>query len=272
MKFAYIICFELRAIKKTISYLEEFIINPYNADVILCCQKKFENDEERINLIKNIRIKKLYEKENPKIFYGKNYIMKLRDSGNWNNYSNNQIYINLRKVWECIKDIYTEYDYFIFTRTDSQILFPFPDKELFECAEPGIYTFDANYCKQWGGYATGVFVHKNFIEAYLNKYYNVIMKNNFIELNKINVGLNQENFANFAMQKAGLSWKYIKNINSFFTAETLDDYTTWSKPQIINEYDVICKYPDQCYEAFNNYKLWLNGKRWKYNNNQFYLE
>lgn len=272
MKFAYIVYMELRSIRKTIKYLEEFIIKPYQADIILCCQKKFDDDEERADLFKNPRIRILYDKIDPKLFYGESNIINLYDSANWNNYNNQQVYINLRKIWDCVKDIYTEYDYYIMTRVDSQIIFPYPDKELFEIAEPGIYTFDTDYCRTWGGYASGVFIHKNFIEAYLNKYYNVFKYGNVQEINNNNRQLNQEFFANYCLLKSGLKWKYIKNINLFFTTETLNDYTTWSIPSIHTTYGVICKYPDQCTETFNNYRLWESGKRWKYNNETFYLE
>ena len=66
--------------------------------------------------------------------------------------------------------------------------------------------------------------------------------------------------------------KYIKNNNYYYTAKTLNDYTTWSKHNLHPIHNVICKYNGQCEEAYENLELWNNNYKWKYNNNYFYLE
>jgi hypothetical protein len=66
--------------------------------------------------------------------------------------------------------------------------------------------------------------------------------------------------------------KYIKNTNSYYNATNLNDYTTWSNPSIHPKYNVICKYNEQCSEAYENLKLWNIGCRWKYYNNSLFLE
>jgi hypothetical protein len=65
---------------------------------------------------------------------------------------------------------------------------------------------------------------------------------------------------------------YIKNTNVFYNATTLIDYTTWSSPIIHPKYNVICKYKNQCDEAYDGLYLWNNGYRWKYENNSLFLK
>ena len=65
---------------------------------------------------------------------------------------------------------------------------------------------------------------------------------------------------------------YIKNTNVFYNATTLTDHTTWSTPIIHPKYNVICKYPKQCDEAYASLYLWNNGYRWKYENNSLLLK
>jgi hypothetical protein len=35
--------------------------------------------------------------------------------------------------------------------------------------------------------------------------------------------------------------------------------------------DIICKYDEQCDEAFDNYELWQNGNTWKTTGEYIYL-
>ena len=67
MKFAVIIAYELRGIKKTIESYYKHIIDFYNADVFIICQKQFDDDEERLKLFnRKVKLIKMYQK--PKSF------------------------------------------------------------------------------------------------------------------------------------------------------------------------------------------------------------
>jgi len=278
---------ELRSLDKTIQQLYDYIINPYEADIFICVQQTFSDDNEKIKLFdKNVVYNEIYTKPDPNVYFGLDNNINIK-IGNWNIHSNLQIYINYHKMSQIIEKYIDKYDYFITMRTDVCILFPFPEKKLFENIQPALYTVDAKYCNHWGGCGFSVFIHKAFIMEYLscyytiisNKIYNSLLIDNFKIKGKIYS--NQENFHKICLQiinnqdkKCNVldNTKYIKNNNYYYTAKTLEDYTTWSKPELNSTYNVICKYREQCEEAYDNLKLWNNNNKWKYNNDYFYLE
>lgn len=272
MKFAYIVLCELRAITKTVHSLYENIIDRYNCDIIIVCQKLDDKDEENILLFdRNVIYKKMYNKPNPIEYFEKDELNN-KHFDNWNSSNCLQIYINWNEVAKVLEDFKDKYDYFIQLRTDISILFPLPDKELFENIPFGIYSFDPNYCRTWGGWVTGVFIHKNYVIDYFKCCNDAIILPNSIEEFVSNTEkCNQENFKIYAMNKKKLEFKYIKNLNLYFTSESINSYTTWSIPIIHPKYNVICKYDNQCEEAFQNLELWNNGYRWIFINNEILL-
>ena len=273
MKIAFLLMYELRAINKTIDSINKYIINFYNADVFIVCQETFDNDINNINLFdKNVKVKKLYKKKEPTEYYGINSNASLPSNpGNWNNNSNMQIYINNKEMLNNLESFIDDYDYFMILRSDSEILFPFPEIDLLEKIPPAIYTYNAKYCIGHG-FVTGIFIHRNFIYNYLNKTYVVIKDNsiNNILLNKCH--LNQENFYTFCMKYQKLEFKYINNLNIYWTCNTLNDRSTCSKPRVNINHNVICKYDEQCEEAYENFDLWNQGKNWVYENDRIMLK
>ena len=270
MRFALLVMTELRAIKKTIINLTKNIIDFYNADVFILCQKNFEDDDININLFKNVIYKELYDKPKPEEYFNNHYILIKNDdpASNWNNNSCLQIYINYHKMAAVLKNYVDNYDYFITIRTDVEILFPFPNKELFNKAPKGLYTIDANYAKNWGGIGTSFFTHKDYILDYLNSYYDEI-KNTSTSSEFLL--FNQEKLLNYCLMKKKLNFRYIKNLNFYYTAEKVDDYTTWSKPYKDTKRNIICKYQSQVNESFNNLKLWKDNYVWCIEGNSFIL-
>ena len=275
---------ELRSLSKNIQNLYNYIINPYDADIFICVQESSNNDYESIKLFsKNVMYNEIYKRPDPNKYFGEpnNTNIQCKGIDNWNMPSNLQIYINYHKMSEIIKDKVNDYDYFITMRTDVCILFPFPRKELFDIIPKSLYSFDSEYSKEWGGSGYCVFIHKNYILKYLSCYYDVISNdkykndliNNFYNPIKKELLCNQEKFQKICIKIMNIdNPKYIKNINLFYNATTLTDYTTWSKPKLHPKYKVICKYIEQCDEAYNNLKLWYMGARWNYNNDYLYLE
>jgi len=274
VKFAFIIMYELRSINKTIDNLYKYIIDYYDADVFIVCQKFQNNDKdyEYLNLFnKNVVYKKIYNKPNPEIYFYDNNIKKYK-SLNWNSYGNLQIYINLNEMSKIIDEYKDKYDYFISLRTDIDITFPFPPKELFENIPNEIYTFDAEYCRLWGGYSTGVFIHNKYIMNYLKSYFDTITNTNVLnEFINGNYNLNQETFAMFCLNKKNISFKYINNLNIYFTGEKVDSYYTWETVKYDQEYNVYYKYALQLKEAMQNKKLYDDCYRWKFVNGYFIL-
>jgi hypothetical protein len=284
MKFAYLVMTELRSLEKNINDLYKYIINPFEADIFICVQETSLDDYEKIKLFdKNVIYSEIYKKSNPYQYFGKNnsLIIKYNDSFNWNKPSNLQIYINYHKMGHIIKNIIQNYDYFITMRTDVSILFPFPEKNFFNDMPPSIYSFDTEYSKGWGGSGYSVFIHKNFIFSYLCAYYFIISNkvfrntliNNFYDKSEKKLVCNQEKFQKICLKIINMPNPiYIKNTNVYYNATTLTDHTTWSTPIIHPKYNVICKYPKQCDEAYDSLYLWNNGYRWKYENNNLFLK
>ena len=274
MKFAFLVMNELRSINKTINSLYENIIDYYDADVFLLCQRTFDNDDNNLNLFnKKVIHKELYKKPDlSKHFKNYNYIKKFKDEV-WNKDSCLNIYINFFKMANLIEKYKDNYDYFIFIRTDIEILFPFPNKEIFENIPHGLYSFDAQYCCHWGNVGFSAFTHKDYILDYLKCCYEIVIDNN--KINKFKSTYypyyNQEFMKMFALSEKKLYYNYIKNINYYYTAETLNDYTTWSKPMIHPVYKVICKYDEQCTEAYKNLNVWNNNKIWKFDGKNILL-
>ena len=261
-----LVMLELRAIKKTINTLYKNIIDPYDADVFIMCQRQFEDDDKNIELFdRKVIHKELYDKPDPHLFFN-NEITKKKPSANWNNDACLQIYINLYKMANIIKPYINDYDYFIFTRSDIEVLFPFPDKELFEKVNKGLYSIDADYCRGYGGIGHPMYIHKDYILPFLTCCYDKI-----ITLKGNNFNANQEGFFKLSMQDQQMKYSLFKNLNYYYTVETLDDYTTWSKPTYHTFYKVLCKKPPQVDEAYNNLKLWNEGYRWGIKDNTIML-
>lgn len=268
MKFAMLVMFELRAIKKTINTLYKHIIDPYDADIFILCQRQFEDDDKNIQLFdRKVIHRELYDKSDPHLFFN-NDVTKIYPSLNWNNYGQLQMYINFYKMAEVIKPYINDYDYFLFFRSDIEVLFPFPDRELFEKVDKGLYTIDPEYTKNCGGIGHPMYIHKDYILPFLTCSYDKIVSatkdDNFSKTN-------QEWFLTLSMRRQKMEYSLFKNINYFYTVETLQDYTTWSTPQVHPVYKILCKKPQQVNEAYSNLKLWNEGYRWGIKNGTIML-
>ena len=274
MKFAVIIAYELRGIKKTIESYYKHIIDFYNADVFIICQKQFDDDEERLKLFnRKVKLIKMYQKPIVKEYFGENNIINIESKENWNNPGVSQMYINQNEISKIIKDYVNDYDYFIQFRTDIDILFNFPQPELFEKIPPGIFTFWPKYCEKWGGSGGANYIHKKFVVDYFKSCFDLMNHHLFINFVRMRGprGINQEFIHNQALTLKGLKLNLIKNINYYYTAEKMNDYTTWAFIQLHPKYNVICKYPEQCEEAHEAMELWKNNYKWDVVNNQIVL-
>ena len=266
-----LVMFELRAIKKTISTLYRNIIDPYDADVFIACQRQFKDDDKNIELFdKKVIHKELYNKPDPHLFFNSE-ITQMKTGVNWANWNFPrylQIYINFYKMSEVIKKYVNDYDYFIFTRTDIEVLFPFPDKELFEKLDKGIYSLDASWCSWFGGQGTMMYIHKDYILQFLTCCYDTIKS----ATNQADFFmLNQERFVTYSMKNQKLESILFNSGNFYYTVETLQDYSSWSRPHLHPVHNVLCKYDEQVNEAYANLKLWNEGYRWGIKNNTIML-
>jgi hypothetical protein len=266
VKFAFLVMYEMRCLKH-IDKIYKNIIDFYNADVIICCQNVPEHEDD-INLFdRNVVYKNIYTKPDPNIYFNNNKYLHI-ESQNWNKPSCLQIYINWNEMGKVLEEFKDKYDYFINIRTDIDILFPFPDKQLFENIPKGVYTYNAEYSKCWGGFGCGVFMHRDYIIEYLTSTYNILINEDLC--NNLSY-MNQEKFLNYCLLIYGIEMKYIKNLNIIYIAKSENAYTTWAIPQKHPLYEGYVKYSVQLEETLKNLELWNKGYKWKVVNNSIEL-
>jgi len=266
MKFAFLVTYELRCLKH-LDKLYQHIVDFYDADIFICCQDIECTDKQLELFDKKVIFKQSYKKPNSFDYFNRNYLVRKPCKHNWNMESCLQIYINWNEMANALEDVKDNYDYFINIRTDIDILFPFPDKHIFEQAPKGIYAFGANYCERWGGMGFGAFIHKKYIMSYLRCTSNVIKSPQMCARIKNIDNHNQERFLTNCMQLHGLTFHFIKQLNFIYIADDIHASTTWAKPQHHPRYPGIIKYPDQVNEVLGYLNLWDKGHRWNFINN-----
>ena len=271
-KFCFLVMHELRCLSY-INNLYEYLIDPYEADIIICCQD-LAGKQDSMNLFhKNVIHKEKYIKPNPHKWYSCSNTVKMNGQ-NWNNAACLQNYINYEKMSHIVEKYTDKYDYFILTRTDLKILFPYPPKDMFDTIPEAIYSFEPNYSKHYGGFHEPGFVHKNYILDILRTP-DYILKNNIYPCNIRFRGANSEKFvrACWNHKKIPIFKSVINNLNFFYIAQNLQTHTSWAKPQFNKKSNCFIKYPKQVDEAYDNLELWNQNKRWIYDDEkkQIYL-
>jgi hypothetical protein len=310
MKFAYLVMYEMRAIGLNIKKLYKYLIDFYNADVIILCQKCFDDDEDRLKLFnKRVKFAKLYDKPNIIEYFNYNYEKDIdalplytRPSISWRHVQNYQQFINMNEMAKVLKEnnLINDYDYFISFRTDNDIIFPFPDKEIFEKIPHGVYAFDPEYVR-YAGQRDVNFIHKDYIFDVLTSYYDYI-KDNSIDKEKLSRIINpymllkelipevvnddqyiHEEFKKersicgkilllLSLKRKNIKINYIKNINHYFNASGEDDRTTSAIIKYHEEYKIYYKYKYQLQEAVENYiRYFEKNYRWTYKDGNILL-
>lgn len=282
MKFAYLVCFELRSLKH-IKKLYKHIIDYYDADIFICVQdapdiqdkiKLFDRKVKKIKVIKKVK--------NAKINYFQNEKLDTFGKGNFIENSMLNFYINLIEMGKFIKDEIKNYDYFILLRTDIDILFDFPPKKIFESLPPSIFTFNPDYCKGWGGWGSNVITHKNYIYKSLTCFNKIFRKNKLIKQYYYEKNFfggrapNQESFSNYCYKLCNFNFNNINNINFWFAIniKTKEEMIEFNKKKLTrhplqwyNKKKMVCKYKIQVSEVFKNLEKIKNNYVWSLNEN-----
>lgn len=273
MRYAFLVMYELRSLPKTIGALHQRIIDYYNADVYILCQRQFDDDDDRIKLFdRRVKHAELYAKPDPNAYFADavNYNLDVPDTvGMWKSKSNIQLIINNNKFADVVRPIINDYDYFITLRVDVDIMFDMPPPSLFEVVPPAIYSFHPEYSRGWGGSGGGNFIHSSLVLDYLTCTYRATHDTQFTTTLRSIAGNppanNQEMFLNRSLNLIGLSMKPINDINYYYTATTLNDYYTWADPSMHpTHHGVILKYPEQYANAYSAFEKWNQGWRWGY--------
>jgi hypothetical protein len=264
----YAVCMygQLRGISSTIDLFYKNLIDILDADLYLICQKTNVSLDNNINLFnKNIIYKLLYDPPQDIKTKFLNYD-RLFNNDNYIDNACLQVYYNLYKISELIGDILEQnYDYIILTRSDFLYLFPFPDI-LKLCNNELIWYYDGH--EHGGINGTLLCIPSKFIKIYLTSPYNYLQDpNNINTLNEIQ-SCNAETYLKLLFDINNFKIGKMQ-MNSFISADSTNDITTWNSIKYSEEYKVCFKYEEQLYNAFNALDDYKNGKRWKYIDTEF---
>ena len=249
---------ELRAVKETVANIYSNLVDVLDADIFICTQKTFEDDAERLKLFdRKVVCKEIYERPDPLL-----YMPKIREfpyGGNWRYPGGEHFYVNMWKMAQVLKMFSAEYDYFIFMRSDTNVLFPIK-KDFWENA---IHVQEGS---EHGGINMNMLVIPSqivveyclsFSDCVNEPYSFMSAEHDHLGLDKNH--LNTERYCrNIFIHK-----KYETKIypcNCFLTAGSLDDRTSWSVIQYDNEKGVFYKYKEQLDLAFDNKRKYNDGQ------------
>ena len=298
MKFALIIGGILRCVHKNYEMIFKRIVDYYDCDIIIICQKHFDDDDKRIQRFESKTIYKyLYDKPDPFHYFDPSGCLREISTvaGQWNTYSNLQIFINMNEVSKIIKQEDLDYDYYLMFRTDAFILFDLPPKELFSKIPKDVYGFYGEYFKKIGNSGPH-YIHKDYIHSlmtapyrYVNNFSNNDMLSNRLNINilrkyeyfknllqendnevlkffdNLNVVAMQEMLWVFAFEDANI---YIKRMNKLpfyynFDDDEMFSYNYNGYKQVYNSGIHNYRYSEQFNEVNDNLNLYNNGYRWQ---------
>lgn len=265
--------FELRSLQKTVDEIYKRIIDYYDADVFLLCQRQFGDDEELVKLFSRKLVKsEFYTRPDPAQHFRNSPKLAMNSHNNWNKPYVLQPMINLDKCYKFIQPYVNDYDYFISLRVDVSFLFDLPPPDLFEKIPHGLYSFNPEYCRWWGGSGTANFIHKSLIKDYLNCVFDMMTNPRLTpilqEAIRTNNNFNAESLMDFSLRSKRLTFIPIYETNYYITYTSLDDYYTWGRPSVNPKYpDVKSKYHAQYDNALSALNKWDAGWRWGYENN-----
>lgn len=257
-RFAVCLYTELRGVKETVESIYKNVIYVLSADVFICCQKTFDDDAERLKLFdRNVVYKEVYERPDPLLLMPK--IREFPYGGNWRYPAAEHFYVNMNKLAQIFKLFSGDYDYFLFMRPDTKVIFPIKkyfSEDVFyiqEGSEHGGLNINMLLCP-----ASKVIDYCSSFSDCVNEPYS-FMTNNIDHLGLDKNYLNTERYCrNIFIHKNFQTKSY--PCNCFLTAESLNDRTSWSSIQYDKQRGVFFKYQEQVEMAFSNKEKYNNEK------------
>ena len=279
-----------RGPKSSLPTLYEHIIKPYNADVFASLNSFYEDDVQRLSILKdcgtNIVSSEILKQEDltnvfPKSFYEK-LIPKAQEFLNrFNQFQINYlgplvgshtsliIRLNWYRLSSLIEKHINNYDYFIITRPDHCYIFPLWDKSLMN--NEVIVQYDAH---RYGGVnADFVVVPRKFVLDWLRKSIDYLTNDTLqdIVLSEFvdkNIFQNSESYTSFITQQCG--WNITTmNINSFISADSYDENTSCIGIKYSGTH--YYKYIEQYEQCMKNRNLYYSGYKWSIDKDRNYV-
>lgn len=303
MKIALCLNGTMRSPNNCLHTLYNNIIKPWDTDVIVCINKCYSDDYERVNKLKqygaNLIEVDIKQQDDPFTVFSDSFYRKLvpfvkkrillEESFNafveWFGFlgpitgrsSSLHIRLNWYKLSNIVKKYVSNYDYFIITRPDHLYLFPLFDKHLLTKKDT-IYHYDHhgfNFGSLGGINADFIIVHSSMVLEWLCKHYEYLIKEELqdILIENLSSATHLHSEAYTALITKLCNWKLNQiNINSFISADSLNEHTS-STPVM---YDENCKYFYKYHSNFlpaiDNLHKWDNNNRWKEVNGDFILQ
>jgi hypothetical protein len=267
---------EVRGINSCVPTLYKNILEPLSAGIFYCFNKHNPEKDNKISVFNNRLIKgRIYEKPDlrktlvPDSLYSKLDEQDFYFQSNWLGTVNGCTGGVCYRHWDfknlafLITPYVNDYDYFIVTRTDFHYLFPIFDFSILNGQEIIKHSgFDNTDGK--GMNWEFIICHRSKILEYLNSPY--LFMNDPMLQNYMIQEIRQRHRNNECFQKIiaeFYEWKISEmDINSFISADSMQERTTWGEIDLEKNFGVCFKYRDMMYKAYDNYERFKVNKSW----------
>lgn len=267
---------EPRGIESCFTSLVENIIEPLGASVFYSFNRATPEDEKKIKVIeKYAKFGELKEKcDLRKTLCPDSLFKKLTEQdflplSNWVGTINFQRggvcyrHWDFKKISEIIKDKILDFDYFIVTRTDFRYLFPIFDFSIIRDQEIIKHKGFDNYSHTGMNWEFIIVCQKKILE-FLESPFRFMnqeeLQNIIIEKIK-DRPRNNESFQRIIAEFYG--WKITEmEINSFISADSFSERTTWGTINKCSESGFYYKYSEMFSTAQQNLSKYIKNKKW----------
>lgn len=267
---------EPRGIESCFISLVKNIIEPLDASVFYSFNRATDQDEEKIKVIdKYAEFGELKEKRDlrktlcPDSLFEKLIEEDFLPLSNWVGTINFQRggvcyrHWDFKKISEIIKDKILNFDYFIITRTDFRYLFPIFDFSILKDQEIVKHKGFDNY-SHTGMNWEFIIVSQSKVLEFLESPFRFMNQEELqdIIIDKIkNRPRNNESFQRIIAEF--YEWKITEmEINSFISADSFNERTTWGEISKCSESGYYYKYSEMFLTAQDNFYKYNQSKKW----------
>lgn len=272
----------------------ENIIKVWNTDVIVCINKCYEDDFERVDILRKLGAKIVIEDIQtqpdvyevfPHSFYNK-FLPAAREFASGKNasiinflapiigtHSSLHTRLNWYKLSNLLESQLDNYDYFILTRPDHFYMFPMFDKSFLNKNQIINYSEHSFTVSNLGGVnADFIVISSQFVLQWLRSSIEYLINEPLQdilleELSKAD-SCNSEAYTALIVKLCNFELKPM-SINSFISGDSENELTSMIPVKYDGEY--YYKYETNYLPCKENYNLWQNGYRWKNSADKIYL-
>lgn len=276
---------ELRAVNSCVPTLYKNLLEPLDAKIFYCFNKHNLEKDQKVNIFNDRLINgRIYEKPDlrktlvPDSLYNKLDKVDFYPHSNWvgtvNGCAGGVCYrhLDFKNLAFMVAPHVDDFDYFIVTRTDFHYLFPIFDFSILNGQEIIKHSGFDNF-ENSGMNCEFIICHKTKILEYLNSPF-LFMNDESLQdymISKIRKRFrNAESFQKIICEFYG--WNVTEmEINSFLSADSEKERTTWGTVEKEENFEFCYKYRDMMLKAYENYSKYKENKIWKLENNKIII-